>query len=342
MSDSGRVRPRHARQARFQQIGDEGQRNIAKSTAAIVGLGALGSVSAETLARAGVGTLIFIDRDVVEETNLQRQVLYTESDVAEALPKAEAARRAIVKIDSTLKIHAAVEDLSPANIDRLLSNADVIVDGTDNFATRYLMNDFAVANDKPWIYGAAVSSSGFVMTVQPNKSACLCCVFPEPPPPEETPTCETAGIVASASGMVALAQSMEALKILSGRADHTISGLQHFDPWMGMYRILQCERDPNCSCCVRGDRAWLRGERSNATVTLCGRNSVQVGAAQPVKLDLAAIAKKVPNVISINSFSLRFSAEEHTIILFPDGRAIISDTADPAAARTLYSRYIGN
>jgi adenylyltransferase/sulfurtransferase len=345
-SSSPGARARHARQARFVGIGAEGQEKIARSRATIVGLGALGSVIAETLARAGVGSLGLIDRDTVEETNLQRQVLYDEEDAREALPKAEAARRAIARIDSGLRLEAHVEDLTSRNADRLLSGSDVILDGTDNFATRYLINDFAVERKIPWVYGAAVSSSGLVLAVIPNETACLRCAFPEPSPPEETQTCETAGIIAPASGMVALAQAAEALKILCGARESLLSGMLQIDPWAGSYRVFRAPRDPNCPCCVRGERPWLRGAREDLSAVLCGRGSVQVSppaeAEGPRRIDLALFAARLPGVERHNSFSLRFVAEGHPITLFPDGRAIVGNTTDPSVARALYARYIGS
>jgi adenylyltransferase/sulfurtransferase len=269
--------------------------------------------------------------------------LYTERDAAEGIPKAEAARRALAAIDSNLVIRAEVADLTSRNADRLLSGAKVILDGTDNFTARYLLNDYCVDRKIPWVYGAAVGSSGLVMPVLPGETACLRCVFPEPAPPEETQNCETAGILASASGMVALAESLEAMKILAGKTDLVARGMLQLDPWSGDYRRFAASRDPACPCCVRGERPWLRGEREDQSAILCGRNSVQVSPSRngAARLDLAEFAKRLPAVESNNSFSLRFEAEGHRVTLFPDGRAIIGGTNDPAVARTLYARYVG-
>lgn len=335
-------RARHSRQFRFVGIGPEGQKKIAAGHAAIVGLGALGSVSAEILARAGVGTLTIIDRDILEESNLQRQILYNEQDAAEGLPKAEAARRAILRIDRSLTVHSHVEDLTTANLDRILASADVIVDGTDNFTTRYLVNDYCVERGKPWIYGAAVSAAGLVMSILPGETACLRCLFPEPTPPEETPTCETAGIVATVSGIVAMAQATEALKILAGKKNVILRGLYHFDPWNGIYKNLRVDRDPGCPCCGSREFPWLRGERGDSIATLCGRNSIQIhpplGAS---RLNLSAMAARVPNVSRSTPFLLQFTVENHLLTLFADGRAIVADTNDAALAKTLYARYVG-
>jgi adenylyltransferase/sulfurtransferase len=339
------LRARHARQARFAGIGPAGQARLARSSAAVVGLGALGTVVAETLARAGVGELVLIDRDTVEETNLQRQVLYTEADAAEGIPKAEAARRALAAIDGELRLRVHVEDLTSRSIARLLEGVDVILDGTDNFTTRYLLNDYCVTRSLPWIYGAAVGGSGLVLTVVPG-GPCLRCVFPEPSPPEETPNCETAGILATASGMVALVQSLEAVKLLTGNAAKLHGGLLQIDPWNGSYRSFRVPRDPACPCCVKGERPWLRGEREDAGTVLCGRNSFQITPAPPAsgesrRIDLEGFAKRVPSVERVNPLTLRFTAEGHAITLFSDGRAIVGGTTDPAEARSLYAKYIG-
>lgn len=336
------ARPRHSRQARFSGIGPEGQAKIAGSHAAIVGLGALGSVIAATLARAGVGTLTIIDRDVIEESNLQRQYLYTEAHVRENLPKAEAARRALLEIDSQLNIRAFTEDLAPGSIGQCLRAAEVVLDGTDNFQTRYLINDWCVERSVPWIYGAAVSGAGLSMAILPGDGPCLRCVFPEPTPPTETPTCETAGIIATASGMVALSQSNEALKLLAGRREAVVRGLLQIDPWNGIYKTLHVDRDPACPCCVHGAREWLRGGRADTAVTLCGRNSIQI-AGDPARggIDLDAMARRVEQVKKKNRFLLIFEAGGHEFTLFPDGRTIISNVSDPAAAKALHARFVG-
>ncbi len=339
------IRGRHARQIRVAGIGEEGQRRIGRARVAVVGLGALGSVAAEMLARAGVGQLVLVDRDFVEETNLQRQVLYTEADAREGTPKAEAARRALAAVDSAIAIEAHVADLTPASIDRLLRGADVVVDGTDNFSTRYLLNDWSVERGVPWVYGAAVSTAGLVMPVLPGETACLRCVFPEPTPPEQTETCETAGIVASASGMIALAEATEALKIVCGAREALQRGLLQLDPWAGSYRLLRVDRDPGCPCCARGERPFLRGERGDATATLCGRDSVQVSpspaAGRERRVDLAALSLRLPGVERVTPHFVRFVAEGHRVTLFPDGRAIVGGTVEPAVARGLYARWIG-
>lgn len=341
-NDTNVPRARHARQVRFTGIGAEGQARIAGAHVAVVGLGALGSVSAEVLARAGIGKLTILDRDVLEESNLQRQILYNEVDVRDGLPKAEAARRALLRIDRKISVEARVVDLNIKNIDSLLGGANVVVDGTDNFTTRYLLNDWSVARGVPWIYGAAVSAAGLVMTILPGDGPCLRCIFPEPTPPAETPTCETAGIVATASGMVAMAQATEALKIAAGRSDRVVRGLLHLDPWDGIYKTMRVERDPECPCCARGERPWLAGERGDVTTTLCGRDSIQVGApAAGLRLDLAAMAPRLPAVERTTPFLIQFCAENHAITLFTDGRAIIGGTQDAALAKTLYARYIG-
>lgn len=335
------TRPRHVRQVRFAELGEAGQSRIARAHVAVVGLGALGSVAAEALARAGVGKLTLIDRDFVEETNLPRQVLYTEEDAREGTPKAIAAERALRAIDSELELRAEVADLAPSSIDRILAGAQAVVDGTDNFSTRYLLNDWSLERGVPWVYGAAVGGSGLAMAVLPGDGPCLRCIFPEPTPPELTPTCETSGILGTVSGIVALCEATEALKIVSGRVDAVVRGLQQVEAWRGGTRIFAAERDPECPACARGERPYLRGERGDSSAVLCGRNSVQITPAKPLQLDLGAMAERMPGLQKRSPFLIRFVAEEHPVTLFADGRAIVGETTDAAVARTLYARYVG-
>ncbi|HKE00732.1 MAG TPA: ThiF family adenylyltransferase [Planctomycetota bacterium] len=336
------IRPRHVRQVRFTGLGPEGQRALQRGTAAIVGVGALGTVSAETLARAGVGKLVLVDRDVVDETNLHRQVLFEDADAKEGAPKVEAARRAIARIDPAIEVIAEAADLSAANANRLLAGAAVVLDGTDNFETRYLLNEWSLERGVPWIYGAAVASSGLAMAILPRETACLRCVFPEPSPPEATATCETAGILPTASAIVAHVQATLAIQLLSGAASSVARGLLHVDPWAGTFRSLRVDRDPACPACAKGERPYLRGEAGAASATLCGRETVQVSPGGERRLDLSAMAARVPQVEVASPLWLRFVAEGHPVTLFPDGRALVGRTTDPAVARTLYARYVGS
>ena len=334
-------RERFSRQIRFIPFGSEGQQNLASATAVIVGCGALGTVQATLLARAGLGTLRLVDRDYVEESNLQRQLLYNESDARQSLPKAEAARRHLLDANSDVSIETHVSDLNPENAADLLAGAAVILDGTDNFETRFLINDFSVRHGIPWIYGAAVGSYGIAMPVLPGESACFRCIYPQPPSGAQ-PTCETAGVLGSVTSLIGSIQAMEALKILSGRAAAVRQKIFTADLWHGPLRETSMPpRDADCPCCARRDFAYLNGRR--APVSLCGRNAVQIHErSRPI--DLAELARRLDGLgaVRANEFALRFTTGSYDITVFPDGRAIIKGTTDIGAARGIYSRYIGN
>jgi len=334
------VNERYSRQIRFAPFGAEGQEKLSTATAVIVGCGALGTVQASLLARAGTGTIRLIDRDYVEEGNLQRQLLYTEADARDALPKAEAARRHLLEANSGIQVEAHVSDLNPENAEDLLTAADVILDGTDNFETRYLINDYAVRAATPWIYGAAVGSYGIAMPVLPDDSACFRCVYPSPPGGAQ-PTCETAGVLGPITSLIGSLQAMEALKILSGRATAVRRKIFTADIWHGPVRETSMPaRDPDCPCCARREFTWLTGRR--APVSLCGRNAVQIHERRR-PIDLAQLASRLEGLGEIrgNEFALRFRTGEHDLTVFPDGRAIIKGTTDIGIARGIYARYIG-
>ena len=339
-SDPALPDSRFSRQIRFAPFGAEGQARLAASTAVIVGCGALGTVQAALLARAGVGTLRLIDRDYVEESNLQRQLLYTENDAFECLPKAEAARRHLLESNSAVNVEARVEDLNPDSAGELL-RADVILDGTDNFETRLLINDYAVLHGIPWIYGAAVGSYGIAMPVLPGDSACFRCVYPDPPSGAQ-PTCETAGVLGPVTSLIASLQTLEALKILSGNAATVRRMIFTADLWHGPVRETNMPpRDPSCPACGHHDFAYLNGRR--APVSLCGRNAVQIHErSRPVNLAELSARLQGLGIVRHNDFALRLITAEHEITVFPDGRAIIKGTTDTGIARSLYSRYVGN
>jgi adenylyltransferase/sulfurtransferase len=338
----GMYEERYSRQIRFAPFGAEGQRAVGRATAVVVGCGALGSVQAGILARAGVGTLRLIDRDYVEESNLQRQMLYTEEDAREALPKAEAARRHIAETNSGVKAEALVSDLNPHDAAEMLAGADVILDGTDNFETRLLINDYSVRENVPWIYGAAVSAYGIAMPVLPGDSACFRCIYPEPPSGAQ-PTCETAGVMAPITSVIASIQAMEALKILAGRKEAVRRKIFTADLWSGPVRETSMPpRDPACPACGLRQFAYLEGGK-RAPVSLCGRNAVQIhDRTRPV--NLAELAARLDGLGSVraNEFALRFQTGGYDLTVFPDGRAIIKGTTDPGVARGIYSRFIGN
>lgn len=333
---------RYSRQIRFTPFGEEGQSALAAATAVVVGCGALGTVQAGLLARAGVGRLRLIDRDYVEESNLQRQLLFSEQDARDGLPKAEAAKRRLLEANSSIAIEALVADLNPVDAGELLSGAGVILDGTDNFETRLLINDYSVREGVPWIYGAAVGSYGIAMPVMPDDSACFRCVYPNPPGGVQ-PTCETAGVLGPVTSLIGSVQAMEALKILSGRSFAVRRKIFRADLWNGPVRETDMpERDPACPACGRREFSYLAGT-NRAPVSLCGRNAVQIHErSRP--LNLADLAKRLEGIGSVraNEFAMRFHDGEYELTVFPDGRAIVKGTTEVGVARSVYSRYVGS
>jgi molybdopterin/thiamine biosynthesis adenylyltransferase len=331
---------RYSRQIIFSGIGVPGQERLLASTAAIVGCGALGSFQAGALARAGVGRLVLIDRDYVERSNLQRQWLYDEADAAQGLPKAIAAARRLASINPDVEATPRVADLTPANIDELLGEAAILLDGTDNFQTRYLLNDYAVRQGIPWIYGAAVGSYGLTMPVLPGRTACLKCVYPNPPAGAQ-PTCETAGVVNAITSLIASLQVAQALRILTGAEPQ--ARITTADVWSGEIRQIELPGpDPQCPACGRREFPHLEG-RQRPPISLCGRNAVQIHDRER-PLDLGDLARRLMPLgeVRANEFALRFVVAPYEMTIFPDGRAIIKGTQDPALARSLYARYIGN
>jgi len=332
-------RERYSRQILFPGIGERGQEALLHGHAAVAGCGALGSFHAAALARAGVGRLTLIDRDYVEPSNLHRQWLFEEADAAEALPKAAAAERRIARINSSIRTHGVIADLTAANVAELLGDAGIILDGTDNFETRYLINDFAVSRGIPWVYGAAVASYGITMPVIPGRTACLRCVYPDPPSGAQ-PTCETAGVLNVIVSAVASLQVADALRILTG-ADFRPC-ITTMDLWKGGIRQIDVPaRDPQCPACARREFPYLE-EARRAPETLCGRLAVQIsGTAGPI--DLAALRVRLEPLgqVRANEFALRFFAAPYELTVFPDGRTIVKGTSDTAIARSLYARYLG-
>jgi molybdopterin-synthase adenylyltransferase len=335
------ARERYSRQILFAGIGEHGQEALLASHAVVVGCGALGTFHAAALARAGVGRLTIVDRDYVEPANLHRQWLFEEADAAEALPKAAAAEIRIARINSGITVRGVVADLTPSNVAEHLDGADVILDGTDNFDTRYLINDFGVSRNIPWIYGAAIGSYGLTMPVIPGRGPCLRCVYPEPPPGAQ-PTCETSGVVNVIASAVASVQVADALRILCGVLDPTDARITTIDIWGGGIRqVAAPQRDLECPCCARREFPWLE-ESSRPPATLCGRNAVQIhDRERPV--DLWELRERLAPLgeVRANPFALRFVAAPYEITVFPDGRAIVKGTSDTGLARSLYARYIG-
>ena len=330
---------RYSRQERFAPLGEQGQARIRASRVAMVGCGALGTVQAEILTRAGVGSLRIIDRDLVEMSNLQRQFLFSEADAIEGAPKAIAAARRLAQINSEVVLEPFVADLSPSNIADLLENIDLILDATDNFETRYLINDYSVRESVPWVYGAAVGSYGLKLAMIPNRTACFKCVYPDPPQGAQ-PTCETAGVLGSVTATIAALQTADAIQILAGGTNP--SRLTTVDVWTGKIRqIAAPARDPRCQCCGRREFIHLDGAR-RAPVSLCGRNAVQIHERHR-PLNLSELAHRLGAVAPVrsNEFALRVDLEAYELMVFPDGRAIIKGTTDIGIARSLYARYVG-
>jgi molybdopterin/thiamine biosynthesis adenylyltransferase len=333
---------RYSRQVLFRGIGVEGQHKLGASRVTIVGCGATGSALASLLARAGVGTIRIIDRDYVEPSNLQRQSLFEEADAAESLPKAIAAARKIAAFNSGIAIEPQVADLTPENIEALLEPAQLILDGTDNFETRYLINDFAVKNSIPWIYTAAVGSYGVTLNVLPGKTACLSCIFSDPPQ-GTFETCETAGILNSAVNLVASIAATEAVKLLVGADERLRHTLLSFDVWRNERAELAAHK-PRSGCRTCGEHQFphLAGE-GRPHITLCGRNSVQIHERHR-SVDFAQMSERLKPLGAVrhNDFVLKFWHEPYEMTLFPDGRAIIKGTIDKTIAKSLYARYVGS
>ncbi len=337
-----RAAERYSRQVLFAPIGAVGQQRLGAAHVAVVGCGATGAAAAALLARAGVGKLTIIDRDFVEESNLQRQVLFDEADARNATPKAVAAREKIALFNSDITIHAHVADLLPGNVHALLGEAAMVLDATDNFETRYLLNDFAVEQGRPWIYAAAVGAYAATMSILPGETACLACLFPKPPA-GAVETCDTAGILNTAVNFAASISVTEALKFLTGARERMRRTLLSYDLWTNERSEVSAGRPrAGCAVCERRDFAHLRGE-GRPHITLCGRNSVQIHEHhRPVDLPAMAARLRAHGEVRQNGMLLQFRRGEHTLTLFADGRALIQGTTDVTVARTLYARFVGS
>jgi molybdopterin/thiamine biosynthesis adenylyltransferase len=337
---------RYVRQIRYPPLGEEGQRRLAGSRALVCGCGALGSMLANMLVRAGVGAVRIVDRDFVELSNLQRQVLFDEDDVAAQLPKAIAAAEKLRRINSQVEIEPVVTDVDYTNIERLFEGVDVVVDGTDNFETRFLLNDAAVKHALPWVYGGCLGAEGQTMTILPGEGPCLRCLMPECPPPGTTRTCDTAGILGPAVGVIASIEAVEAIKLLSGNRQAVSRNLTVVELWDNRIRqvdVSTLREQVDCPACKHGELPWLAGREGSHTAVLCGRNAVQL-THPGTSVSLDELARQLEGVgqLSRNQFLLRLKVEGYELTVFPDGRAIIGGTDDVATARTVYARYVGN
>jgi len=332
---------RYSRQTLFHGIKEEGQKKLAGSSIAIIGCGALGTVTATTLARAGVGRIRIVDRDFIEYHNLQRQVIFTEDDIKEQLPKAVAAARYLKKVNSGIDIEGIVADVNYSNIERLVSGFDVIVDGLDNLETRFLINDISQKLHIPWVYGGAISAYGMLMTVVPGKTPCFRCVSDHPSGPSVGLTCDTAGVIAPAPLVVGSLQSVEVIKLLTGNNDFQ-RGITYVDVWNYSLHNLKVNFRPDCPAC-HGRYEFLERKFGSRTTSLCGQNAVQITNSDPKPLSLPDLAQRLGKVGSVkyNEFMLNFSFDHQEMVVFPDGRAIIKNTSDESVARGLYAKYLG-
>lgn len=337
---------RYRRQMRYAPLGAEGQRKLLDSRVLICGSGALGCVIADTLVRAGVGFVRLVDRDFVELDNLHRQMLFSEQDADKGLPKAVAAVSRLGQVNSQVTVEPVVADLCATNIRSLADDVDLIVDGTDNFETRYLLNDYAVASGKPWIFAGCVGTEGQMLAIVPGETPCLSCILPEPPPATAQPTCETSGVLAPIVNIIASLQAMEAIKLLSGNREQVNPAMTLFDLWNNQIRTIgvAASRNADCPTCGRREFPWLQGQRGSAVTRLCGRNSVQISPQAGEHVDLQVLAARLRPVgkVTVNPFLLRLAVEDYVITLFADGRAIVGGTDDPAQAKTVLARYVGS
>jgi molybdopterin/thiamine biosynthesis adenylyltransferase len=334
---------RYSRQTLFGPIGKEGQERLTDASVAIIGCGALGTVLANNLCRAGIGRLVIADRDYIELNNLQRQILFDEDDIARRLPKAIAAAEKLQRVNSETKIEALVEDINADGVESLVKGVDLVLDATDNFETRYLLNDVCVKYGRPWIYSGVIASYGVTMNIIPGDTPCLRCIFPEMPLPGTTPTCDTAGVLNGIVGAIAGVASTEALKLLL-KSEQVSRAMFWMDVWENTSERIELPRQPDCPTCGLHDYEFLDSLSGTSSTSLCGRDAVQVrGGRRGDKINLANLAERLRPVgqVSINEFLLRFIVDGYELTIFPDARAIIKGTDDEQVARSVYARYIG-
>jgi molybdopterin/thiamine biosynthesis adenylyltransferase len=335
---------RYSRQILFEGIGRDGQERLLASRVLIVGCGALGTAHAEALARAGVGHLRLVDRDFIEPSNLQRQTMFTERDARERLPKAVACARHIQEINSEIKVEAEVADVNRTNVERLVGDCELVIDGTDNFSTRYLINEACVKQNRNWIYGAAVSSYGVTMTVRPRVTPCLRCVFEEAPQAGSAPTCDTAGVIMPIISIVSAVQVSEALKLLVGQTEMLHNSLMQLDVWRNEWRRITLGK-PNADCptCALGVYEALEAEGGDFAAVLCGRDAIQISPPRPTAIDFERLAERLraSGEVNFNPYTLRFRVGDYELTVFRDARSIIRGTDDVNQARSLYARYVG-
>jgi len=334
---------RYRKQILLDKIGEAGQKRLGESRVFVAGCGALGTVICNTLVRMGVGAVVIADRDFIERDNLHRQILFDEDDIAAGLPKAIAAQNKLQKINPSVEIEAHVTDINPTNIKKLISGINCVVDGTDNFETRYLINDACYNIGIPWIYGGVTGINGMSCAFVPGKTPCLRCLMTEPPAAGETETCDTVGVLPTAVSITASMEINEALKILTGQDSKLLGKMTRFNAWEGSWISFGLKKNENCPLCVQGKYDFLDSKLTSRTVSLCGRNAMQITPAKKADIDFASIAERLASSgkVESNEYMLRFSNETIEITLFRDSRAIIKGVDNEAAAKTAFSKYIG-
>lgn len=335
---------RYKTQMLFDGIKETGQRKLLDSSVVIVGAGALGGNLASLLARAGIGKIKIIDRDYVEIENLQRQLLFDEEDAARKLPKAVVVEKKLKRINSSIDLNGEICDLNPGNIEKLFKGSRLILDATDNFYTRFLINDACVKLNIPWIYGGVVASFGATINIIPGQTPCFSCILPHLPPPGTGPTCQTAGILNSVPNIIASLQATEAIKLLSGKKDNLRKTLLYLDVWENYFAQIKISKDKNCPTCASKKFLYLEGIKEKTLWTLCGRDAVQIVPPSNARISLKNLAKKLNKICKVNlveGFVLHFNIDKYLISIFPDGRAIIKGARDKEEAKSVYSKYIG-
>jgi adenylyltransferase/sulfurtransferase len=335
---------RYARQVMVAEVGEDGQRRLLASKVTVIGCGALGTHIASSLVRAGVGYVRIVDRDFIELNNLQRQVLFDEGDIARGLPKSIAAAEKLRRVNSQVHVDPVVVDVDPDNIERFVGGVDLVLDGTDNFETRLLLNDACLKLSVPWVYGGVIATSGMTMTIVPHETPCFRCLLWEQPAPGSTPTCDTMGVLGTAASLIAAMQVTEGLKLLTGQREALRKGLLYLDAWAGSVDHLAINKENGpCPACDLGQYEFLEAREGSWATSLCGRDAVQVSVRRETQVPFTQLAERLRSVgqVSFNDYMLRFLVDSYELTVFPDGRSIIKGCTDPALARTLYARYIG-
>lgn len=330
---------RYSRQVLLNEIGEHGQKKLLESSALVIGCGALGGIIANNLARAGVGHLIIVDRDIIELNNLQRQTLFDENDIGS--PKAFSAANRLRRVNSEIRIDGHIDDVNSRNVEKYVRSCDIVVDGTDNMFTRFLANDACVKNGVPWIYGGAVGTHGMTMNIIPKKTACFRCIAPNLPPRGTMPTCDTVGVLNAITTIIAAIQSNEALKILTGKPSST--SLISIDIWNHEYKVLKITMNKSCMCCSKGQYSYLEGEKEDVVTTLCGSNSIQISPQHNPNFSFQRMSERLRKIsdTKVTDQFVTFGADQYRITVFKNGRAIIKGTTDEKIARSLYAKFVG-